>query len=112
MWTIGNRHALEFFSDTSIFYFLFLDLQAFALFLRPKKDHKYRIYWNVYHQSVGYAVIVLSIINVLEGLDILDPHKNWRTAYIIVIAILGAIAVVLEVITWTIVLRRKSGQST
>lgn len=89
-----------------------MDLQAFALFLRPKKDHKYRIYWNVYHHLVGYAVIVLSIINVFKGLDILDPHKKWRTAYITVISILGGIAVVLEVITWAIVLRRRSGQST
>lgn len=42
----------------------------------------------------------------------LDPEKKWRTAYITVLIILGAIAALLEVITWVIVLRRKSGNST
>ncbi|KAJ8646216.1 hypothetical protein MRB53_007964 [Persea americana] len=92
--------------------FCLASLQVFALFLRPKKENKYRIYWNYYHHSVGYAVIVLSIINVFKGFDMLDPEKKWRTAYITVLIILGAIAALLEVITWVIVLRRKSGNST
>ncbi|KAL6000365.1 hypothetical protein ACLOJK_024060 [Asimina triloba] len=86
-------------------------LQLFALFLRPKKDHKYRIYWNYYHHSVGYSVIVLSIINIFKGLDILKPEEKWKTAYIVVIACLGGIAVFLEMITWIVVLRRKSDNS-
>lgn len=79
----------------------------FALLLRPKKDHKYRLYWNIYHHSVGYAVIVLSIVNVFEGLDILDPAKKWKRAYIGILIGLGAIAVVLEALTWFIVIKRK-----
>ncbi|XP_076919307.1 cytochrome b561 and DOMON domain-containing protein At5g35735-like [Bidens hawaiensis] len=82
-------------------------LQVFALFLRPKPDHKYRIYWNIYHISVGYTVISLSIANVFKGLDILDPEKKWKHAYIGVIISLGAIAAILEAFTWFIVLKRK-----
>ncbi|KAJ0969156.1 hypothetical protein J5N97_022033 [Dioscorea zingiberensis] len=86
-------------------------LQIFALFLRPNKDHKYRFYWNIYHHSVGYSVIVLGIINIFKGFHILNPHQWWKNAYIIVISVLGAIAVLLEIITWIIVLRRKSVKS-
>ncbi|CAI9778682.1 unnamed protein product [Fraxinus pennsylvanica] len=87
-------------------------LQIFALFLRPKKDHKYRFYWNIYHHGLGYTILVLGILNVFKGLDILNPEPRWRNAYIILIAVLGGIALVLEAITWIIVLRRKPGKST
>lgn len=82
-------------------------LQIFALLLRPKPDHKYRLYWNIYHHVTGYTVIILSIINVFEGFDALNGQKNWKRAYIGVIICLGAIAVLLEAITWFIVIKRK-----
>ncbi|KAL1557526.1 cytochrome b561 and DOMON domain-containing protein-like protein [Salvia divinorum] len=92
--------------------FVFATLQVFALLLRPAKDHKYRIYWNVYHHGVGYSVAVLGIINVFKGLDILQPDPKWKRAYIIVIAVLGGIALVSEAFTWVVVLkRRKAGKS-
>lgn len=78
-----------------------------ALLLRPKKDHKYRIYWNVYHHLTGYTVIILSVINIFKGFDILDPEKKWKRTYIGIIVTLAAIAVVLEAITWPIVLKAK-----
>ncbi|XP_030467814.1 cytochrome b561 and DOMON domain-containing protein At5g35735-like [Syzygium oleosum] len=86
-------------------------IQGFALLLRPKKDHKYRLYWNVYHHTVGYTVIVLSIVNVFKGLDIQDPEQKWRTAYIGIVAFLGAGAAILEAVTWYIVIKRKKTAS-
>ncbi|CAF1857563.1 unnamed protein product [Brassica oleracea var. botrytis] len=88
--------------------FTFATLQVFALLLRPKPDHKYRFYWNVYHHTVGYATIILSIINIFKGFDILDPEDKWRWAYIGILIFLGACVVILEPLTWFIVLRRKS----
>ncbi|KAI3769573.1 hypothetical protein L6452_00682 [Arctium lappa] len=82
-------------------------LQVFALLLRPKPEHKYRFYWTIYHQSLGYSVIVLSIINVYEGLDILDPEKKWKNAYTGILISLGVMTVVWEALTWYIVLKRK-----
>ncbi|KAL1565751.1 cytochrome b561 and DOMON domain-containing protein-like protein [Salvia divinorum] len=82
-------------------------LQMFALVLRPSKDHKYRSYWNVYHHVIGYTIIALGITNVFKGFNILKPQEKWRTTYIVVIAVLGGIAILLEAITWIIVLRRK-----
>ncbi|KAJ0589010.1 putative cytochrome b561 and DOMON domain-containing protein [Helianthus annuus] len=87
-------------------------VQVFALFLRPNKDHKFRFYWNIYHHGIGYAILVLGVINVFKGLDILSPESKWRTSYIIVISTLGGIALLLEVITWIVVLNRKSSKST
>ncbi|XP_009412722.2 cytochrome b561 and DOMON domain-containing protein At4g12980 [Musa acuminata AAA Group] len=87
-------------------------LQVFALFMRPSKDNKYRFYWNIYHYLVGYTVIVLGIVNVFKGLKILSTDHKWTVGYIIAICILGGIALFLEVVTWLIVLKRKSKNPT
>lgn len=82
-------------------------VQVFALLLRPKPDHKYRFYWNIYHHTIGYTVIALSISNIFEGFDILDPEKKWKKAYIGVLIFLGVNAALLEAFTWFVVLKRK-----
>lgn len=92
--------------------FCLATLQVMALFLRPKKGHKLRFYWNFYHHGTGYAVAVLGILNVFKGLAILSPANKWKSAYIIIISSLGVIALVLEVFTWIVVLRRKSVKAT
>jgi len=63
-------------------------IQVLALFLRPKKEHKYRVYWNMYHHSVGYTVIVLGIVNIFKGMNILGVEQRWRTAYIAAVCVL------------------------
>ncbi|GMP90244.1 hypothetical protein CsSME_00041456 [Camellia sinensis var. sinensis] len=92
--------------------FCLATVQIFALFLRPKKDHKLRFYWNIYHLGIGYAILILGIFNVFKGLNMLNPAKKWKSAYLLVIVVLGLIAILLEAITWVIVLRRKSSKST
>jgi hypothetical protein len=93
--------------NIGIILFSFATLQVFALLLRPKPDNKYRFYWNIYHHSLGYSIIVLSIINVYEGLDILDPEKKWKNAYTGILISLGVMTVFWEALTWFIVLKRK-----
>ncbi|KAG6504148.1 hypothetical protein ZIOFF_036479 [Zingiber officinale] len=88
--------------------FTLATVQVFALFLRPNKDHKHRLFWNIYHYAIGYGVIVMSIVNIFEGFDILDPEKKWKNAYIAIIATLGAVALALEAVTWPIVIIRRS----
>ncbi|KAK6117817.1 hypothetical protein DH2020_048444 [Rehmannia glutinosa] len=105
----GVEHTTH--RNIGITIFSLATLQVFAMFLRPKPDHKYRTYWNIYHQTIGYSVIVLSIVNIFEGIDILDPEKKWKKAYTGVLIFLGAIAAVLEAFTWYVVIKRK-GQST
>ncbi|CAK9316197.1 unnamed protein product [Citrullus colocynthis] len=109
----GESAAVQYTTHRNIGIALFVlgTLQVFALLLRPNKDHKYRIYWNIYHHSMGYSVIIMSIINVFEGLKILSPENKWRKAYTGVIIFLGAVAFVLELITWFIVIKRRRSNS-
>ncbi|CAN6204928.1 unnamed protein product [Urochloa humidicola] len=85
-------------------------LQVLALFLRPKKEHKYRAYWNAYHHSVGYAVIVLGIVNIFKGMGILGVEQRWRTAYIAAVCVLVIAAAALEAVTWGVVVRRRKAE--
>nr|ADK92875.1 expressed protein 2 [Hypericum perforatum] len=86
--------------DIGIALFALGTLQLFALLLRPKPDHKLRFYWNIYHHTIGYTVIVLSIVNVYEGLDILDPEKKWKRIYTGTLIFLGAVALTLLLYTF------------
>uniref|UniRef100_A0A7N0VHK9 Cytochrome b561 and DOMON domain-containing protein n=1 Tax=Kalanchoe fedtschenkoi TaxID=63787 RepID=A0A7N0VHK9_KALFE len=81
-------------------------LQVFALLLRPNKEHKYRFFWNIYHHSVGYLVILLSTINIFQGLNILGVLK-WKKAYTGVLIALVVVALFLEAFTWYIVVKNK-----
>ncbi|GER52871.1 auxin-responsive family protein, partial [Striga asiatica] len=82
-------------------------LQVTALLLRPKKEHKHRIYWNVYHHTIGYSVIILSIINIFKGFDILNPAEKWKRAYVGILIGLAFLGAILEAYTWCVVLKRK-----
>ncbi|KAI3740897.1 hypothetical protein L2E82_31372 [Cichorium intybus] len=90
-----------------IILFCLATLQVIALLVRPKKDHKYRIYWNVYHHSLGYGIIVLGIINIFKGFDILNPEKKWKRWYTGIIIGVAIVSLVLEAYTWFVVLKRK-----
>lgn len=94
------------FNYVCVFFF-----KMFAMLLRPRKDHKLRFFWNIYHHGVGYSILILGIINVFKGLSILNPEHTYKTAYIAVIATLGGITLLLEAVTWVIVLKRKSDNS-
>ncbi|KAK7387159.1 hypothetical protein VNO78_27709 [Psophocarpus tetragonolobus] len=78
-----------------------------ALCLRPQKDHKYRIFWNIFHYIVGYATIPLAIWNVFKGFDILNAHNIWKETYVGIIVSLAIIAVILEFITWIWICNKK-----
>lgn len=82
-------------------------VQVLSGFLRPKQDAKVRIYWNVFHHTIGFATIIIIIANIFDGIDLLQPDKKWKKIYIIVIAILAAISLVMEIITWILWFRRR-----
>ncbi|XP_073144458.1 cytochrome b561 and DOMON domain-containing protein At3g25290 [Henckelia pumila] len=106
----GVRYANH--GNIGIALFAFATVQVFALLLRPNKEHKYRFYWNIYHHGMGYVILILGIINVFKGFNILKPEPKWRDAYIILISVLGGLAVLLEAITWIMVLKRKKSSKT
>ena len=51
------------------------------------------------HHTLGYAIIILAIVNIFEGIHLLG-EDNWRRIYITILVILGLIAIVLELIIW------------
>ncbi|CAA7400630.1 unnamed protein product [Spirodela intermedia] len=106
----GVQHTTH--RNLGIALFCVATLQVFALFVRPSKEHKFRLYWAAYHHLTGYVVIVLGIVNIFRGFSILKPADRWKTTYIAVIAALGGIAVLLELVTWAIYLRRRQGKKT
>ena len=57
--------------------------------------------------KISADIIILGVVNIFKGMTILDVEHKWKVGYIIAIGILGGIAVVLEVITWSIVLKRR-----
>lgn len=104
----SESHGIQFTAHRTIGIVLFslATLQVSAMLLRPKRDHKHRMYWNIYHRSVGYSIVILGIINIFKGLNILKPQKKWETSYIATLVGLGIIAAFLEVITWCVVIKR------
>lgn len=80
--------------------FVLATLQSFSLFLRPSPDQKIRKYWNVYHHTLGYTIILLAIINIFQGLNILQPGGGWRAGYIGSLCLMAVLCVVLEAATW------------
>ncbi|KAG0560887.1 hypothetical protein KC19_9G022100 [Ceratodon purpureus] len=114
-WALGMRlHSLNQglvpykHRNLGISIFALATLQVLAIFLRPNPDAKYRKYWNVYHHSVGYATLVLIIINIFEGLDLLQPGNKWTLIYVIILCALGAISLIMEIITWSKWIRERN----
>ncbi|CAN4100968.1 unnamed protein product [Withania somnifera] len=72
-------------------------LQVLAHRLRPAKDYKYRVYWNIYHWFTGYGTIVMGVFNCFKGFQMMDVGI-WKNAYIAFLASLAFVAVALELV--------------
>ncbi|KAK4268239.1 hypothetical protein QN277_024923 [Acacia crassicarpa] len=79
-----------------------------AIFLRPDKHHRARIFWNIFHYVVGYGVIFLSVFNMFRGFSLSNPYHSWKNAYFGVIVSLGCVALILEAITWFFFCKRRN----
>ncbi|KAH7427783.1 hypothetical protein KP509_10G059700 [Ceratopteris richardii] len=90
--------------------FAFSTLQITALLARPKKEHSLRRYWNIYHHSLGYTLVLLGIVNTFIGLDILGAPTWAKHAIICSLSALGALCILLEAISWYVVYKKKKEQ--
>ncbi|KAH9321184.1 hypothetical protein KI387_015823, partial [Taxus chinensis] len=116
-WAIGLRLGKlsqgishDFHRNLGIVMFTLGSLQTFALLFRPKKTHKLRKYWKSYHHFVGYACVIISVVNVFEGINImgLPPSSNVKLVYSLAISSLIGLCVVLEVNSWIIFFRSRN----
>ncbi|PIN12756.1 hypothetical protein CDL12_14622 [Handroanthus impetiginosus] len=69
-----------------------------AICLQPDEDNVRRKYWVIYHHVLGYALIVLIIANIFEGITNQSAAKRWEWAYGVILGVLGVTAIALEVL--------------
>ncbi|KAL2475683.1 Cytochrome b561 and DOMON domain-containing protein [Abeliophyllum distichum] len=76
---------------------------AFAA-LQPNEGHECRKYWVIYHQIIGYALIIVIIANIFEGMNNQNPAvlNKWRWFYGVTVGVLALAAMALEVNRWII----------
>ncbi|KAJ8748608.1 hypothetical protein K2173_007598 [Erythroxylum novogranatense] len=82
-------------------------LQTLALLFRPRTTNKYRKYWKSYHHFVGYACVVLGVVNVFQGFEVMGEGKSYaKLAYCLSISTLVGGCIALEVNSWVIFCRK------
>ncbi|CAN4103642.1 unnamed protein product [Withania somnifera] len=82
-------------------------LQTLALFFRPKTTHKFRKYWKSYHHFVGYACVVLGVVNVFQGFEVMGEGGSYtKLAYCLCLSTLIGVCVALEVNSWVVFCRK------
>ncbi|CAO2838057.1 unnamed protein product [Amaranthus hypochondriacus] len=82
-------------------------LQTLALFFRPKTTNKYRKYWKSYHHFVGYACVVIGVVNVFQGFEAIEASRSYaKLAYCLCLSSLIGVCIALEVNSWVIFCRK------
>lgn len=82
-------------------------LQTVALLFRPKTTHKFRKYWKSYHHFVGYACIVLGVVNCFQGFEVMGESGSYaKLAYCLCLSTLIGVCIALEVNSWVVFCRR------
>ncbi|KAE8680100.1 hypothetical protein F3Y22_tig00111392pilonHSYRG00277 [Hibiscus syriacus] len=76
-------------------------IQGIIGYFRPHKEDKKRVYFKIFHYTVGYGTIGLSIVNALLGFHIVHLGiKTWpQLLFVVVISLLGTCALILEVLS-------------
>ncbi|XP_062103550.1 cytochrome b561 and DOMON domain-containing protein At2g04850 [Humulus lupulus] len=87
--------------------FLLGALQTLALLFRPKTTNKFRKYWKSYHHFVGYACVVLGVINVFQGFEVMGQGRSYaKLGYCLCLATLIGACISLEVNSWVVFCRK------
>ncbi|XWS31050.1 hypothetical protein CRYUN_Cryun23aG0043700 [Craigia yunnanensis] len=82
-------------------------LQTLALLFRPKTTHKFRKYWKSYHHFVGYACVVLGVLNVFQGFEVMGESRSYaKLGYCLCLSTLIGVCLALEVNSWVIFCRK------
>ncbi|CAI9286642.1 unnamed protein product [Lactuca saligna] len=82
-------------------------LQTLALLFRPKTTNKFRKYWKSYHHFVGYACVILGVVNVFQGFEVMGEGGSYaKLVYCLCLSTLIGVCVALEVNSWVIFCRK------
>ncbi|KAL6968983.1 hypothetical protein U1Q18_024419 [Sarracenia purpurea var. burkii] len=82
-------------------------LQTAALLFRPRTTNKFRKYWKSYHHFVGYACVVVGLVNVFQGFEVMGESRSYaKLGYCLALSSLVGICVALEVNAWVVFCRK------
>lgn len=82
-------------------------LQTLALLFRPKTTNKFRKYWKSYHHFVGYACVVIGVVNVFQGFEAIGYGRSYtKLGYCLCLSTLIGISIAMEVNSWVIFCRK------
>jgi hypothetical protein len=82
-------------------------LQTLALLFRPKTTNKFRRYWKSYHHFVGYACVVMGVVNVFQGFEVLREGRSYaKLGYCLCLSTLVGVCVAMEVNSWVVFCRK------
>ncbi|KAK9285280.1 hypothetical protein L1049_024470 [Liquidambar formosana] len=82
-------------------------LQTLALLFRPKTTNKFRKYWKSYHHFVGYACVVLGVVNVFQGFEVIGASGSYaKMGYCLSLSTLIGVCIALEVNSWVVFCRK------
>ncbi|XP_059661184.1 cytochrome b561 and DOMON domain-containing protein At2g04850 [Cornus florida] len=82
-------------------------LQTLALLFRPKTTNKFRKYWKSYHHFVGYACVVLGVVNCFQGFEVMGEGRSYaKLGYCLGLSTLIGVCIALEVNAWVIFCRK------
>ncbi|KAJ4982222.1 hypothetical protein NE237_033059 [Protea cynaroides] len=82
-------------------------LQTLALLFRPKTTNKFRKYWKSYHHFVGYACVVLGVVNVFQGFEVMGISRGYaKLGYCLALSTLIGVCIALEVNAWVVFCRK------
>ncbi|XP_019168733.1 PREDICTED: cytochrome b561 and DOMON domain-containing protein At5g47530-like [Ipomoea nil] len=78
----------------------FSTLQVLGVWLQPhdEEENRYRKYWVIYHNVLGYALIILIIANIFQGIDNhqISHGSRWKWCYAVILGVFAFTALVLE----------------
>ncbi|XWS36707.1 hypothetical protein CRYUN_Cryun20dG0108800 [Craigia yunnanensis] len=87
-------------------------LQTLALLFRPKTTHKFRKYWKSYHHFVGYACLVIGVVNVFQGFEVMGESRSYaKLGYCLCLSTLIGVCITLEVNSWVIFCRKSKEET-
>ncbi|KAK4340554.1 hypothetical protein RND71_039055 [Anisodus tanguticus] len=78
--------------------FTFTTIQVLHICLQPDEENVYRKYWVIYHNFFGYALIILTIVNIFQGIEKEEPSNRWKWSYAVLVGVMGLTALVLELL--------------
>ncbi|KAI4378249.1 hypothetical protein MLD38_015753 [Melastoma candidum] len=82
-------------------------IQTMALLFRPKTTHVFRKYWKSYHHFVGYACVIIGVVNIFQGFEAMGLSRSYaKLTYCLCLSTLIGICISLEVNSWVIFCRK------